>query len=118
MNKKFFINFSNHPSEKWEEKQMAASQEYGEIMDYPFPAVPAMASKFEVERLAEDCVEKIRKCNPAAVLCQGEFTLTYQVVTRLKACGILVLAACSERKVIEEKGIKVVEFQFQQYREY
>ena len=118
MNKKFFINFSNHLSEKWEEKQMVVSKEYGEIMDFPFPAVPAMASKPEVEKLAEDCVEKLRKYNPAAVLCQGEFTLTYQVVMRLKSYGILVLAACSERKVIEEKGIKVVEFQFQQYREY
>ena len=58
-----------------------------------------------------------------AVMLQGEMTFTFRLVTRLKAAGILCLAACSERKVeecISDNGDvrKVVVFEFAGFREY
>ena len=36
---KVFVNFTNHPSETWEEKQIEAAHQYGKIVDLPFPNV-------------------------------------------------------------------------------
>lgn len=118
-----FINLSNHPSARWEEKQKEAAQQWGTIVDYPFPAVEAQSSTQDIKELAKAIVTKILKKNPAAVMCQGEMTLTYQLVKLLKEQGVTVLAACSERKIsetilpdgtYEKKAI----FQFVRFREY
>lgn len=118
-----FINLSNHPSDRWEDKQKEAAQQWGTIVDYPFPAVDAQSSTQDIKELAKTIVIDILKKNPAAVMCQGEMTLTYQLVKLLKEQGITVLAACSERKIsetilpdgtYEKKAI----FQFVRFREY
>lgn len=36
---KAFVNFTNHPSEYWEEKQLKEALKYGKIYDLPFPAI-------------------------------------------------------------------------------
>ena len=64
-----------------------------------------------------------KDCFKTAVMLQGEMTFTFRLVTRLKAEGILCLAACSERKVeecISDSGEvrKVVVFEFAGFREY
>ena len=118
MSEKIFINFSNHPSGRWDVKQKKASEQYGRIEDLSFPMVSAQASREEVSMLAQDYYRKIMEHHPVAVMCQGEFTLCFQVVELLKQAGIPVLAACSERRVTEKDGKKIVEFEFQQYREY
>ena len=66
---------------------------------------------------------KGRNSPGAAVMLQGEMTFTFRLVTRLKAAGILCLAACSERKVeecISDNGDarKIVVFEFAGFREY
>lgn len=98
MQDQLFVNFSNHPSQDWTSQQMTAALAYGRtVVDLPFPSVPAQWGYDEVQALAAACVEQIAKLAPAAVLCQGEFTLAFQVVEGLKARGIVVMAACSER---------------------
>lgn len=124
MNKKgCFINFTNHASQFWGEKQRLAALQYGdEIRDIPFPSVPATASEADIAQLAQECVEKMKEESPSVVLCQGEFTLSYQVVKLLLQNGILVVAACSERRVEEsqagEKTIKHAEYDFVKFRKY
>ena len=64
-----------------------------------------------------------KDCFKTAVMLQGEMTFTFRLVTRLKAEGILCLAACSERKVeecVSDSGEmrKVVVFEFAGFREY
>ena len=34
-----FVNCSNHPSNRWSETQTKAAEEYGKIIDVPFPVV-------------------------------------------------------------------------------
>lgn len=125
--KKVLINFSNHPYEKWSEKQKEAAKVYGDTKDLPFPSVPGSASENEIEQLAEETIERIvsilEKDPSGTVLAQGEFTLTYAVVSLLKQRGIRVISACADRKVTEVTGDdgkmkKQVEFCFERFREY
>lgn len=121
--KKVFVNCSNHPSKRWDEKQFKIAEQWGEVMDYPFPCVDATMTEWEVRELAEKCAEEILELNPAAVMCQGEFILTYRIVELLKEKEIPVLAACSERRTQEkilQNGAteKVSRYEFVKFRRY
>lgn len=118
MKTSMFINFTNHPSNQWSLDQIEAAEAYGEIVDIPFPQVDPMASEREIELLAAECVAEIVQHQPCAVLCQGEFTLCYSIVNRLKTNGILVLSACSERMVETAENGRFVRFEFKQFRQY
>lgn len=120
-----FVNFSNHPSDKWDENQRAEALKYGRIVDVPFPEVPADGDEIKIEKMADECIKNIISfgADLQAVMAQGEFTLTYKVVDGLKARGIKVLSACTEREVsehIDKKGNKIKEsvFRFVGFREY
>lgn len=113
-----FINFTNHPVVTWSEEQRKAAEQYGKIVDIPFPGVDPKSEKKDIMKLAEAAVDEITRMNPNAVLCQGEFCLAYQVIRKLQEKGFLVFAACSERKAIENKRGKTVIFEFEQFREY
>ena len=54
-----FINYSNHPSSQWDEKQKQAAEKYGVILDVPFPKVGEEYSKQEIQDLAKVEVEKL-----------------------------------------------------------
>lgn len=117
-----FINHSNHPSEKWPAGQKEAALAYGKIVDLDFPAVKADCSEDDVRGLAKETFAKITAMHPAAVLCQGEYTYTYELVKMLQEAGIDVFAACSERKAGEvlegEISRKISYFQFVRFRKY
>lgn len=118
-----FVNFTNHPSKDWDEKQIEAALSYGEIVDVPFPEVCESAGREEVHELAKEYVEKIMALNPEAVLCQGEFCLAYKVIELLTDKQVRVVAACSTRETKEwqnEDGSsqKKSVFRFAQFREY
>ncbi len=118
-----FVNFSNHPSDKWQRKQIEEAHKYGEIVDCPFPSVPSNATEEDIKKLADESVEKILILNPDAVMCSGEFTLTFSVLKRLMERGILCVCACSERKTVEQNQAdgttcKVSVFEFQGFRKY
>lgn len=118
------INFSNHPSERWSAPQRAAAEEdYGEIIDIMFPAVDAGASGCEVLELAEQHCAMIEEFSPDAVLCQGEFSLSFALTALLLDRGIKVICACSERDVeemVDENGdtVRKTVFRFVRFREY
>lgn len=118
-----FINYSNHPSKNWDEKQLAEARVWGNIIDLPFLQVSPEIDSSEVEKMAEEEVSKILKYEPSAVLCQGEFTLCFSIIKRLQLRGIKVLAACSQRVVLEEirengQVRKDAIFRFVRFREY
>ncbi len=121
-----FINLSNHPALKWSKEQSAAAAEYGEIVDIPFPSVPAEADEAEVNALAETYAEKVTDLSDpkqCVVMVQGEFTCSFRIIEKLIRKGYKVLAACSERMVEEsrnEKGeyVKTAYFAFVRFREY
>ncbi len=102
---------------------MEAARKYGQIIDLAFPQVDSCATAEDIAKLADVYAGYILDYNPAAVMCQGEFTLVYSVIRRLQRQGVLCLAACSERRTIEEKQPdgsvkKTAIFAFSRFREY
>ena len=49
-----FINLSNHPSQGWEERQIKAASRYGEIVDWPFPPIPAEEGEEYIRRIVKE----------------------------------------------------------------
>ena len=118
-----FINHSNHPVANWSPEQKQAALAYGtSIVDMAFPELPANYTEQQITELTQKSFSQIISLQPAAVLCQGEFTYTYGLVKLLKEKGIPVLAACSERNSKEEwngsVSRKVSYFRFVQFRKY
>ena len=121
--KKYFINHTNHPSNRWSAEQIAAAEIFGEILDFPFPAVNPHATTEEVRQLVADNLKKILAQSPAAVLCQGEFNYTFEIVSQLKNCGVPVMAATTERissVEIQADGStrQISIFRFVRFRQY
>lgn len=123
--KNVFINLSNHPYQKWCQDQRKAVDMLvpdAQIMDYPFPSVDSSLNEEQIIKLSEQMVTEIVALKPTAVMCQGEFGLTFCLVTMLKRMGIKTVYGCSERKTRErqmENGTeKVVTFSFVKFREY
>ena len=119
--KNVFVNHTNHSSAKWSEPQLAAARKFGEIVDLPFPAIDANASREQVLELVELQLSAILELSPSAVLCQGEYVYTCAMVERLKSIGIPVMAACSERVTSERVTVdgateRISTFRFVQFR--
>ncbi len=120
------INYTNHPSELWSEKQKkVAIENYGEIIDIPFCSVNPDWSEEEVYEIACREYEKILKRienKKSTVLCQGEFTLSFLLIKFLIWKKIEVVSAVSNRVVEEriENGVhkKTAIFEFQGFRSY
>jgi len=107
----------------WSCEQTKAAINFGTIVDLAFPNITPSANEQEIQQIGDDFVSEIVSLSPAAVLCQGEFTLSYYVTHALKKIGITTLCACSERIVVdrcEEEGllVKTSCFQFVKFREY
>lgn len=123
MREEVFINHTNHPSSKWDENQLAAAKEYGEIRDLPFPNVDPDFDTEKVRELVDSFFKEIADINPSCVLCQGEFVYVYHMVQKLKAAGIKAVASCSERNVKETvdgsgNNVKTIIFSFVRFRDY
>ena len=95
-----FCNISNHLSSKWPEAQKSAAEALGgQVVDIAFPAVSTLATTQEISALADDLATQVADGDVAMV--QGEFTLTYALVQRLRSRGVQVVAGCSDRKTVE-----------------
>ena len=117
------INISNHASSKWNEKQLAAASEYGEIVDIPFPEVDPYGSSEYIDDLVQEYYNRILEFSDPVVMLQGEFIFTFRLANQLKKAGIKVIASCSERRTIEyidKNGFttRKSEFEFVQFKEY
>lgn len=118
------LNLSNHPSANWNADQISAAIErWGEIVDYPFPAVGSRWDEGQMLECAVKIADEAARLSPDAVLCQGEMSMTFILVALLQRRGIPVYAATSERDSIEEKlpdgSIrKQAVFRFVMFREY
>ena len=93
-----FVNYSNHPSCTQGEKQLTEAEKHGNIIVIAFPSVLLEASEEEVGKMSEELFQKIMAQNPDAVMCEGEFTITFSTVTKLRRECIKTLVACSKRE--------------------
>ena len=118
-----FINHTNHSFDKWSAEEKYAAEKIGSVHDYMFPDIDPAWDEIHIKQLARKNGEKIIALKPAAVLCQGEFTYCFALVTYLKEKGIPVLAACSKRESKEWRDdngalVKNSVFKFVKFRSY
>ncbi|MDD6786785.1 MAG: CRISPR-associated protein [Bacteroidales bacterium] len=116
------INLSNHPSSKWDQKQLEAALKYGEIVDIPFPDVDASGDEEYIEGLKVQYLEEIRSIANASdctIHLMGEMTFSFSLVTALKSQGYRCVASTSNRNVtINPDGSKTQIFEFKRFRCY
>ncbi len=117
-----FINLSNHPSTNWSEKQLADARQYGDIVEYPFPDIPATEGEGYVASLSmEYAHEIIERYDPSedVVHIMGEMCFSFALVRLLRKSGFVCVASTSERIVKEDRtGHKEVFFNFIRFRQY
>ncbi len=119
------INLSNHPSNKWSQKQLkTALKKYKSVTDLPFPNISPYSSTSQVITKAKKYLLKVIKLlndfkgENNAVHLMGEFTFVYHLTNMLKQKKIKVVASTTERIVEESNGNKIVTFKFVRFREY
>lgn len=116
------INFTNHPYDKWDERQRIAASVYGDVVDMPFPMVDEKADEADIVSLAEDYMQKILSLasdSKIIVHIMGELTFTFAMIQRLQLQGITCIASTSKRIVKEiSPGNKEVVFKFERFRNY
>ena len=117
------VNFTNHPSHFWDEKQMRMGLQYGEIFDLPFPVVDEIRGEIYISELVEESLQTILQLRDKyniTVHIMGELCFTFSMVKRLQKLGIKCIASTTKRIVREEsEGCKRdVVFKFERFREY
>jgi hypothetical protein len=118
------LNLSNHPSATWEEAQAtAARHQYGQVTDWPFPAIDPYWNEVAVAALADQYAERARQLRPrpTAIHIMGEMNFVFRFVYNMlgHAEGLPCVASTTRRRVREsEPGKKMVEFEFVQFRLY
>lgn len=116
------INLTNHPSSQWDEAQLVAAREYGEVIDMPFPAVDEQGDEEYIAALSDEYMDKVMKYaahHTITVHLMGELTFCYALLDRLRQQGITVVASTSKRIVTDEaEGKKIVTFCFERFRRY
>ena len=112
------INITNHPSNNWNENQKSG---YEEVIDFRFPLIDPRASEEEIDKLSDQFLNEVKKQytpSDTQVMVMGEFTFSFSLIKKLKNNGFSVVAATTERKAIEEDGVKKSVFEFVRWREY
>lgn len=117
------INLTNHPSSRWSDKQKAAAEVYGEIVDMPFPVIDEAGDEKYIATLADEYLNKIVNLSDTqsvVVHLMGEQTFSYALIKRLRERGITCVASTTKRIVKEEVPGKKSEviFQFERFRAY
>lgn len=116
------INLSNHPSHNWSKDQLLAAQQYGEIIDLPFPNILPEADIEQLQPLLNEYYDKILSFGDSSTVVihlMGEMTFTFMLLSRLLKGGYRCISSTTNR-IVEEiaSGEKRVLFQFCQFRDY
>lgn len=118
------LNLSNHPSVKWSREQRdLAEQQFGEVVDMPFPHISPTQNTEGVVAFAAEYFQQIldlkKQYSDLTVHLMGELSFCFALVKMLQQAGITVVCSTTERTLIEEKdGLKTALFRFHQFREY
>ena len=87
-----FVNFSNHPSAHWDEKQIRMARCYGDIVDIPFPDIPPEEDEAYITSLTERYVRLIvEQYSPQkdVVHIMGEMCFSFSLIILVFFLGLL-----------------------------
>lgn len=117
-----FVNFTNHPSEKWSGEQLSAAKAIGTVKDLKFPDIPTDIDRTHFDRLVHDYRNKILELcrgRQGTVHIQGEMTFVFRMVTELKARHIRCVASVTKRNTVDlGNGKSQAVFVFEGFRDY
>ncbi len=120
------INLSNQSHDNWGMKQKEAARKlYEEIVDLPFPSIPADSDTNAVydyaKQYAEKCRELIKRIGSHryfdGVLVEGELTFSYAVVNLLINMNIRCIAG-SFQPLDDSEETPIQKFEFVRFRDY
>jgi hypothetical protein len=121
------LNFSNHPSSQWPEKQMnEAVRLFKNVIDLEFPQISPYASEQDIINLSNQYLSQIIEIKNLhthlAVHIMGEFTFTYRMIYLLHQHNIPCYASTTERTTTEHIENNIVKkstiFNFVKFRRY
>ena len=115
------LNNTNHPSSTWPPEQLkAAREQFGEIIDEPFPAIDPEWDEAKVVALAKEKVEEFiaKYGKEITVHIMGEATYCFAFVFEMMQRGVACVASTTIRKVHFENGVKKSIFHFKRFRKY
>ncbi len=119
------INISNHPFAQWSKRQQhVAVQQYGEVVDLPFPPIDPLWNAEQILKLAQQYFDQCQqlqatRTSPITVHLMGEFTFCFALTVLLQRAQIPVVASTTHRKVVENAdGTITRTFEFVQFRPY
>lgn len=118
----YLINLTNHPSSLWNENQREKALKLADkIVDYAFPNVMPDSTEEEISVLANKVFEDVISLHSKDIIVHlmGEFTLCFALLKRFQQEGIVCVASCTERNVIErDNGERITRFEFKRFRKY
>lgn len=121
-NPALLINLSNHPYASWTEEQRKAAEAYGRCEDMVFPQVDPAMNDSELEKLVADYERRIlerAKTADVTMHVMGEMTFCFALIQRLRSRGIVCIASCTRREVVELDGhTRQSTFRFGGFRRY
>ncbi len=119
------INLSNHPFTEWSETQRtAALEQFGEVVDLPFPSIDPHWSTEQVVELAKEYLQQCRdlqRTSKGAVTVHlaGEPTFCFALAALLQQAGIAVVTSTTHRKILRNSDGSISRlFEFIQFRPY
>ncbi len=125
--KKILVNLSNHASVNWGNEQKNG---WDEIIDVPFPNIPADADEEQVWKLSRSVLDEIdriiKEKGKIYLMLQGEFSFCYAMFIRLLSLmdfeKVILVVPTTERIVKEEitpsgEVKKTSTFKFVRWRE-
>lgn len=116
------LNLSNHPLSQWSENQRReANEQFGEVVDFPFPCIEPHQDLSKVEELVEETFRQILSqydYKNLVIHIMGEQVFCYVMIKKMEKAGIKCVASTTER-VVEEKDGKIIKvFKFIRFRSY
>ena len=134
---KYFLNISNHPSDKWGDKQRNSALEMAEeIIDLPFPNINPEWDTVKYSHISslDDLIKPFKKRDSekslkdfplyhnnqnTVVMVMGEMCYTHYLVNLLQKEGYTVIGSTTERNTVQNAdGTKTVKFEFCKFRNY
>lgn len=116
------VNFTNHPYACWSKKQKEAAQQYGTVIDLPFPKIDPSWGVEKLIHLSDEyknTIVSLAKGTKVTVHVMGEMSFTVLMVSLFIKSGIQCIASTSERySEMIEVDTKQVKFRFVRFREY
>ena len=119
------FNLSNHSVVNWPDKQLkAAKEQFGNVVDIPFPQIDPLAGEKEIIELAESYLQKCKKLieesidETNAVHLMGEFTFVFALAYLLIKNNIVCVVSTTHRNTVEVGNKKISEFKFVRFRKY